>query len=36
MHRHLLSQGEALAKYVASGGKLNVPAPLPRGRKSGE
>ena len=30
MNRHLLSQGEALAAYVASGGQLNVPAPLPR------
>jgi DNA-binding GntR family transcriptional regulator len=30
MNRHLLSQGEALAQYVAAGGKLNVPAPLPR------
>ncbi len=30
MNRHLLSQGQALAAYVAAGGKLNVPAPLPR------
>jgi DNA-binding GntR family transcriptional regulator len=30
MNRHLLSQGEALAAYVAAGGQLNVPAPLPR------
>ncbi|PKV13295.1 GntR family transcriptional regulator [Xanthomonas prunicola] len=30
MHGHLLSQGQALAAYVASGGMLNVPAPLPR------
>ncbi|GHH53166.1 MULTISPECIES: GntR family transcriptional regulator [Gammaproteobacteria] len=30
MNRHLLSQGQALAAYVASGGMLNVPAPLPR------
>ena len=29
MERHLLSQGQALAAYVASGGLLNVPAPLP-------
>jgi DNA-binding GntR family transcriptional regulator len=29
MNRHLLSQGQALAAYVASGGMLNVPAPLP-------
>ncbi|OCG82950.1 GntR family transcriptional regulator, partial [Xanthomonas euvesicatoria] len=30
MHGHLLSQGQALAAYVAAGGMLNVPAPLPR------
>ncbi|WP_022972653.1 GntR family transcriptional regulator [Xanthomonas maliensis] len=30
MQRHLLSQGRALAAYVAAGGMLNVPAPLPR------
>lgn len=30
MNRHLLSQGKALAAYVAAGGMLNVPAPLPR------
>ncbi|MFT4249254.1 MAG: GntR family transcriptional regulator [Pseudomonas sp.] len=30
MNRHLLSQGQALAAYVAGGGQLNVPAPLPR------
>ncbi len=30
MNRHLLSQGQALAAYVAAGGMLNVPAPLPR------
>ncbi|WP_115526949.1 MULTISPECIES: GntR family transcriptional regulator [Xanthomonas] len=29
MHGHLLSQGQALAAYVAAGGMLNVPAPLP-------
>ena len=29
MERHLLSQGQALAAYVAAGGLLNVPAPLP-------
>lgn len=29
MNRHLLSQGQALAAYVAGGGMLNVPAPLP-------
>lgn len=29
MNRHLLSQGQALAAYVAAGGMLNVPAPLP-------
>ena len=30
MNGHLLSQGQALAAYVAEGGLLNVPAPLPR------
>ncbi|MET0290625.1 MAG: GntR family transcriptional regulator [Pseudoxanthomonas sp.] len=34
MNRHLLSQGQALAQYVVAGGKLNVPAPLPRGARS--
>ncbi len=29
MERHLLSQGQALAAYVAAGGLLNGPAPLP-------
>ena len=29
MEGHLLSQGQALAAYVAAGGQLNVPAPLP-------
>ncbi|MEA9563418.1 MULTISPECIES: GntR family transcriptional regulator [Xanthomonas] len=29
MQGHLLSQGQALAAYVAAGGMLNVPAPLP-------
>lgn len=29
MNQHLLRQGEALAAYVAAGGMLNVPAPLP-------
>jgi DNA-binding GntR family transcriptional regulator len=29
MERHLLSQGQALAAYVAAGGLFNVPAPLP-------
>lgn len=31
MNQHLLSQGQALAAYVAAGGMLNVPAPLPNG-----
>ncbi|MCT8287068.1 GntR family transcriptional regulator [Xanthomonas translucens pv. translucens] len=35
MNRHLQSQGNALAMYVAAGGKLNVPAPLPGGRDAG-
>jgi hypothetical protein len=35
MNRHLQSQGNALAMYVAAGGKLNVPAPLPGGPDAG-